>query len=92
MNNEEAIKRLKQTIEWNNCDVSFCDGKCEKCVEAQSMAVEALEKQILKKPKEAYDGLFFCPACGTLLGDICDILQFKHCLDCGQKIDWSDEE
>ena len=52
-------------------------------------AVEALEKQIPKKPDSGY-GIFysedarFCPVCG-------DPNPNTYCGTCGQRLDWSDE-
>lgn len=58
--------------------------------EACRMGMEALKKQIPKKPIEKPTKSFFadlrCPNCKTLIG-----IQ-KYCKDCGQAIDWSDEE
>ena len=47
-------------------------------------AIEALEKQIPKKLKD--DGWLYCPICGR------DVLmdKFDYCPDCGQALDWSD--
>lgn len=56
--------------------------------EAIGEAVEALEKQIPKKPNRGY-GIFysedarFCPVCG-------DPSSNTYCRTCGQRIDWSD--
>lgn len=56
--------------------------------QANNMALAALEKQIAKKPipiGSEFDPLI-CPDCEASL-DIVD-----YCIECGQKIDWSDEE
>ena len=62
-------------------------------IEAHNMAIEALEKQIPKKPtdqskvrdNEGYVGLIGkCPCCGEILEE-----DTVYC-DCGQKIDWSE--
>ena len=63
--------------------------------EAFDMAIEALEKQIPKKPvyyifgKEKYPK---CPCCG----DGWNMNEYGngmvHCWECGQAIDWSGEE
>ena len=77
MTPEEAIKTLKiakAEVEWNYpLDYGI----------ALDMAIEALEKQLPKKPIDKYN----CPRCrGQLLGKV------KHCEDCGQAIDWSEGE
>lgn len=56
------------------------------------IAVEALEKQIPKKPKinlhgtTDYNTKCTCPSCG---GFVCTD---KYCRNCGQALDWSDTE
>ena len=58
--------------------------------EACRMGMNALEKQIPKKPKKGV-----CPKCSsrhiyaaTLMKAEC----FKYCGDCGQALDWSDND
>ena len=69
--------------------------------ESIDMAIEALEKQIPKKPiRHAVWEDFKCPACGsteirpydTEYREYDKDCEFKYCSDCGQKLDWSDEE
>lgn len=60
--------------------------------EAYQIAINALEKQIPKKPiieTYRYTTLFICPYCERKQG-----IKYKqyHCIECGQKLDWSDEE
>lgn len=52
------------------------------------MIVQALEKQIPKKPDFTEDKEFaLCPCCnGNGLAD-----KQKYCDNCGQKLDWSEE-
>ena len=54
--------------------------------EAFQMAINALEKQITKKPiKDKYVlKLDFCPECGT------EVTYCNYCPLCGQKIDWNE--
>ena len=61
----------------------------EELIEAMKMAIQALEKQIPKKPDFTEDKEFaLCPCCnGKGLLD-----KQKYCDNCGQKLDWSDEE
>ena len=78
MTAEEAIKTIQIAIaevEWNYpLDYSI----------AFKTAIEALEKQIPKKLKD--DGWLYCPICGR------DVLmdRFDYCPDCGQALDWSE--
>lgn len=60
--------------------------------EANGKAIEALEKQIPKKPLLVPDGkskihTFKCPTCGQAMYRV-----RLFCDDCGQAIDWSDEQ
>lgn len=54
------------------------------------LAIEALEKQIPKKPTRKWNTIV-CPSCVT--EHRCRTLfHWEHfCPDCGQAIDWSDE-
>lgn len=58
------------------------------------VAIEALEKQIPKKPIETQDieGIndFYCKKCSRIVGD--DTYKFLYCPKCGYAIDWSEEE
>ena len=73
----------------------------QKRAEALDVAIQALEKQIPKKPimKQCFEDLeeeyLCCPTCGEILTDRipADNKTFYfHCMNCGQKLDWSDEE
>ena len=87
MNYSEVIKHFKSlqkryTTEHN--------GKmCEKV----QLALEALEKQIPKKPNGKFNvpnyvlAYGICPSCG--LGVNSDM---KFCSECGQAIDWGEDE
>lgn len=91
MTEQEAIEKLKNmrlfmqiTDDNNECKFTEDDYK------ANEMAIQALEKQMPKKPKErdciGFDTLA-CPECKMAL-----YLYEPYCDNCGQKIDWSDEE
>ena len=94
----EAIKEIETSIELAKmCTQNF---ERTKEIEAYAMAIKALEKQISKKPspidyKKYIDvvknakflrGGFWCPNCKHVVYSGC------YCEDCGQKLDWSDEE
>lgn len=92
----EAIKFLKERIETAN---DYPEAK--EYGKALRIAVKALEKQIPKKPimKQYFEDLeekyLCCPTCGEILTDRipADNKTFCfHCMNCGQKLDWSDEE
>ena len=80
---EEAIDFILNKIQ---IDVRFCsDEDIEKTEAALKLAISALEKQIPKKLKD--DGWLYCPICGR------DVLldRFDYCPDCGQALDWSED-
>lgn len=100
MTESEAIKELQ-----DNVDLPFGSNVSD---EASKIAINALEKQIAKKPmqgepywwidtvkvkgrnkevrKKSYGHK--CPCCGKGVAKLSNIF----CNNCGQKLDWSDEE
>lgn len=93
---EEAIKHLITIKEYYTSDRDFTtwgeDYEPLSSEEKQAVdkAVETLEKQIPKNPDRGV-----CPNCGsrhiyaaTLMKAEC----FKCCGDCGQALDWSDND
>ena len=85
MTYEEAIKQL------NSVAVYHFD---KYTTDAIDMAIEALEKQIPKKPLHMHKN-YYCPICkedGWLLWD--DAIpndMDKYCGICGQAIDWEED-
>lgn len=72
---ERAIKELESHIYLDD----FADKK------SYNLAIEALKKQIPKKPKlSEYD--YSCPNC-----EFEYLINEKYCSNCGQKLDWSEE-
>lgn len=76
-------------------------GECSVFGEALEIAIKALEKQIPKKPimKPYFDDMeeeyLCCPTCGEILTDRIPMDNkdfYFHCLNCGQKLDWSNEK
>ena len=71
-------------------DVGPLNEDCRMSAEAMNLAIEALEKQIPKKPcKDNENGVYekeHCPSCHRSL-----FPNDHHC-ECGQAIDWSDNE
>ena len=53
---------------------------------AAEIAVEAMEKQIPKKPKMPLDAYWVCQVCGSKVE-----YPYEHCKRCGQAIDWEGE-
>ena len=77
---EDALREMLYQVYRNTDDFEMRISKdCYKLVR------EALEKQIPKKLKD--DGWLYCPICGR------DVLmdRFDYCPDCGQALDWSDD-
>ena len=54
---------------------------------AVEIAVEAMEKQMPKKPKMPLDAYWVCPTCGSKVEH-----PFEHCRRCSQAIDWTKGE
>ena len=90
MTENEAITKLKRKAYRTTC---YGNKVLEH--EENLVAIEALEKQIPKKPIKSknqvvrYVNTYYCPTCelgitGTNIA--------KWCYHCGQKIDWSDED
>lgn len=78
---QEAIENLKYLISGD------CTDNQMNFVEEIEMAINALEKQIPKKPYEDYNGEIHKDKCPT-----CHITLFpnEHHCKCGQSLDWND--
>lgn len=102
MTSKEALQWFKEEL---------VDGKCsEECIQcnAYEQAINALEKQIPKKPKTLNYGLLIeygwkyeCPNCGCAVGNNKNLAfaygeylnpYEDYCCSCGQALDWSDTE
>lgn len=94
MTNEDAIETINiamAEVEWEypmDYTVAF------------EMAIDALERQVPKKPTKtkiatlnkspeaiSWETIHCCPRCESNLAP-----QYKYCPQCGLEIDWSDEE
>lgn len=80
----EILERLKIATATSNVDG-------HKITQPLCMAIEALEKQIPKKPRERHPFKSFgsCGACGINISTRTDK---NYCGNCGQAIDWEVEE
>lgn len=94
MTESEAIEKLKNMrlfmqIEDKKNDCKFTEGDYK----ANEMAIQALEKQIPKKPKTNRVDLE-TTYCKCLSCNITTVLYrnciMNYCKECGQKLDWSD--
>ena len=83
----EAIELIEKDLKLHSKDLS------SKYKNGLRMAINALEKQIPKKPHknfEKFSGVW-C-SCGKYLGKGYFVDKPSYCTDCGQKLDWSEEE
>lgn len=100
MNEQEAIKEFKErlAIEDFKKDIPEYYAAMEMAVSALEeignleKLREAMEKQMPKRPSEVEEDYFVCPRCGSLITALDDLSTHKHCLNCGQAIDWSEKE
>ena len=94
----EAIEELK--YDYNELGKAIpCDTSWGCSFEnAYGMAIEALEKQIPKKPyhisqvDDNDNANVECPACHATTDYAVNVIKRGHCWKCGQLLDWSDEE
>lgn len=89
-------------------DCGFMEDVCRKLAQYEDIGTleevrDAVEKQKAKKPIKSDDKIcdlivhYRCPCCGKYFGGrgIHDVVLFskeRYCNDCGQRIDWSEEE
>lgn len=85
MTNEEAIERINEHIAIHR----YNEPQAIRIAEALQMGIDALEKQIPKKPIKPGPLLLFykCPICKNSVDDY-----GRYCIVCGQKLDWSEDE
>ena len=92
MTNEEAIEKLKANIEADENVMKLFGLKNRPDFKLDILALEsainALEKQIPKRPKDVVFSPFAgkCISCGELV-----TAYDKYCHNCGQRLDWSEE-
>ena len=92
MTREEAIRAFEPIVD----NEAYTDRFKDAC----RLAIEALQKQLPKKPKEYEDEYYVCPVCGNILMYKWLVYPEKLmpkgnglpcCLKCLQAIDWSEE-
>ena len=99
----ETIKKLSDrnmTAEVLENYMQFED-ECVKKGFTFKSVIEAREKQIAKKPimkryfKDLEEEYLCCPTCGEILTDRIPANNkafYFHCMNCGQKFDWGDND
>ena len=96
MTESEAKEILERDLNCMKQNKSLPDS-----IESMEIAINALEKQIPKKPimKPYFDDMeeeyLCCPTCGEMLTDRIPMDNkdfYFHCLNCGQKFNWESEE
>ena len=101
----ELIKQEIQTLEDLGEVVSIIEEKRKKHIELYNTVIEALEKQLPKKPicvpkpyseELGFNDEIHCQSCSEYVGYITEGMnepeQMEYCCDCGQRIakDWSE--
>ena len=93
MTYEEAIEYI--TGRYVTMSMCLTLDECRKHNKAISMAIEALEKQVPRKPLHMHKN-YYCPICkedGWILWDDAVPLDMdKYCGKCGQAISWGDDD
>ena len=115
MTESEAIEKLEAHIECESkrssiegcnegcidCELAYLQGTSKEHIESVKLAIQALEKQIPKKPRktDSYRGVlkriyaYVCPTCGNVCLEkyMNERQNTTFCWDCGQRLDWSGE-
>jgi uncharacterized OB-fold protein len=79
---------MKRTeIDRIECAIRHIESSIDVDSWAMEIAVEAMEKQVPKKPKIPMDAYWLCPTCGRKIN-----YPFEYCVSCGQAIDWTEGE
>lgn len=96
MTNKEALRNLR----FCKCEISKSEFVAHLKHGTVILAMRALEKQIPKRPHLEGDGYddngymiydtWICPCCEKHYE--VDYDKYEHCPNCGQKIDWSDDD
>lgn len=98
MNLLNSVSRLIELKKSNEIQEFYYSDEFSKVID---IAIKALEKQIPKKPDCIEDKMWCCPVCDNNL--LHKWIKYPtrlmpkseglpHCMYCGQKIDWSEEE
>ena len=82
-NEQEIIDELQEYLDIGDND------RIALYPEEVRMCIDALEKQIAKKViVSPYNNMKYCPICEVSVTG----MYFDYCVECGQKLDWSEVE
>ncbi len=98
---ENRAKELEEVIEkhpWEKMGYESADWRESELKRRKEqiltalITIDALKKQTPKKVKDIDDNYsYFECSCGFTVGYMNDFREHKYCLDCGQKLDWEEE-
>lgn len=82
-----TYEEAKEILTNSTISIGRTNGK-ELFAQAEIKAIEALEKQIPKKPNQDYyaEHIYYCPTCTRWLNGY----HKPHHCQCGQALDWSE--
>ena len=82
----------------DNCDLCYAQGNVGEHIKSIEIAIQALEKQIPKKPyhisqvDDNDNANVECQMCHATTDYSVNVIKRGYCWKCGQLLDWSDEE
>lgn len=97
MNNkcQEALKELKDFVHSELDGTKMLDGYLKHCDTLQELVDKEKPKKLKSKTDKDGRLLWICPNCGDVYmkfwSDVETITCRKYCDECGQKLDWSEE-
>lgn len=96
MNREMAVSYSERCDKnCDECDLLYAQGTIGEIKETYKMGIKALEKQMAKKPiwiERSFTKFQICPSCSNAEHYKMVWKQEKYCVDCGQKLDWGNED
>lgn len=82
---------IQEALKWMKTIKGLYKPLLKEANEACDVAIQALEKQISKKPIKGKNGDLSC-SCGLIIQRKNRRTCLHYCHNCGQAIDWSDED
>lgn len=82
---------IQEALKWMKTIKGLYKPLLKEANEACDVAIQALEKQIPKKPIKGKNGDLSC-SCGLIIQRKNRRTCLYYCHNCGQAIDWSDED